>query len=174
MPLVLVATPGATNANTYCTLAEADTYHESVIDNTSLAYWTAATDDQQNRALATATKLIDEQIEFDGAPTELTQALLWPRIGMYTAAGEEIDDDVIPQTLKDATAEQARMLLAADRSGDTSTDGISALKVGDLSIDFSSSTPPKRKVLSDRVIEMLALWGEATYRQTGTVSLSRA
>jgi hypothetical protein len=172
MPITLKTTPGGSDSNAYCTLVEADAYHESVIDNTALASWTGATDDQQNRAIVQATRLIDELFEFDGECASVTQALQWPRIGLLTPAGDTIDETVIPQQLKDATAELARSLMAADRTAELSSDGIESLEVGEIEINFSQARPPRRKVLPDRVVEMIALWGSRKY-STCTVPLLR-
>src|SRR5438046_7448880 len=117
MPIVVVATPGAADANSYCSLAEANTYHDS---HPYASAWTgAASDDARNRALVTATRLLDEHIEWDGYAASATQALGWPRSGMVDRNENAIDSSTIPQTLKNAVAEFARQIIAADRTAES-------------------------------------------------------
>ncbi|MDP3717099.1 MAG: hypothetical protein Q8T13_04935 [Acidobacteriota bacterium] len=170
MALVLVATPGAANANSYCTLAEANTYHES---HPYASAWTgAATDDARNRALATATRLLDEHIEWDGAAADSVQALCWPRLGMLDRNENTIGSTTIPQALKNATAELARQLIAGDRTADSDieTQGISSLTAGPISLAFRPGVTAK--VLPDAAWSMVKLWGSLLSR-SNTIPLER-
>lgn len=80
MPLVLIATPGAANANSYATVAEADAHASYRVGG---AAFTALTSDQKIQALVTATRDIDSiggaPYGFLGEPTTETQSLEWPR-----------------------------------------------------------------------------------------------
>src|ERR1051326_898416 len=137
MAITLDTTVGGASANSYCSLAEANTYHAA---HPYSAVWDAATDDQKNRAPVPATRLIDEQVEWDGVVTNgSVQALLWPRAGMYYQNEWYIPVDVIPQKLKDAVAEFARQRLAEDRTADTAIDrlGIKRIRVGPVDVDFA-------------------------------------
>ena len=49
MTITIIATPGASNANSYVTLANAETFFESRLHKTD---WTDATDANKNIALA--------------------------------------------------------------------------------------------------------------------------
>lgn len=80
--MTLLATPGASNANTYAVLATADAYHES---RPTGAAWAAVAggDDTKEAALLAATELLDtiKWAGSKGATTSnaLTQALAFPR-----------------------------------------------------------------------------------------------
>lgn len=156
MAVVIVATPGASNANSYCTKAEADTYHEG---HPYSSTWDAATDDQKNRALVTATRLLDERYQWVSWPTDEAQALQWPRTGVMDFLYlSEIDSDAIPAKLKEATAELARQLLASDRTADSQveTQGITSMSAGSVSFSFKDSVTAK--VMPDAVRNMIPSW----------------
>jgi hypothetical protein len=170
----LVATPGSASANSYATLAEMKAYLSTRLHNSTAV--DAATDDTLNRALITATRLLDEQIEWDEDtwPTAYeTQALLWPRAGTYDLRGDEIDDNVIPQKLKDACCELAIYQIDADLTAADDREGLNGLTVGSIDIRFNSSNPKRRKVIPDAVMEMLADWGERKYGSRSSVDLRR-
>lgn len=175
MSVTIVATVGGPLSNSYLTLAEADTYHESRLFTDT---WDDADVDTKNRALAMATRLIDahfgwtgsaEQLWKDkvlsahfawtGLPASTTQKLCWPRTGMFTRNAVAIPSTVIPQELKDATAEFARQLITEDRSldSDIEVQGLKSLSAGPVSLSFKDVV--EGKVLPDAVWNLLvASW----------------
>ena len=171
MALTIIATPGAANSNSYCTLSEANTYHESRLHTDS---WDDADDDTRNKALASATRLLDSHIAWNGYPTSISQGLQWPRSGLYDAFDELIGEAEIPQELKNATAEFARLLIDSDLTEDLSTEGIGGVGLGPIKVDFSQSGQ-KRKVIPDIIKEMLDLWiYDLPFEESGsTVNLVR-
>jgi hypothetical protein len=136
MPLTLIATAGAANANSYTTVEEADAYHDAHLYAST---WTNATTEQKTAALVWATRLLDEQCEWDGTKATNEQALRWPRGGAYDADGVPFDVDEIPQSLKYATAEFARHLLASDRFQvrDDARGGLHSVSAGPVSLTFN-------------------------------------
>lgn len=153
MPTI-VATPGASNANSYLTLEEALAYFET---RTEVAGWENA--DDQNVLLIMATRVLNAMARplttyvpankgvpayyitrstWTGAPSTTTQKLAWPRTGMYDANGNAIADDVIPDDLKDATAELAGALGTSDSTldNDVIVQGITSIKAGSVSLSF--------------------------------------
>ena len=169
MAVTLVATPGATNANSYCTLAEADTYHGGRLNN---ATWTTAVVDTKVRALITAPRRLDEWIKWAGSSFASTQALLWPRLDVFDRHGLEFSSDVIPQFLKDATAEFALFLLLDDRQTDPDTFGFSEIGVG--SINLKVDKHDRRHVVPDSVWSMVQFYGEKRSTRPNSVRLVRA
>lgn len=133
----LIATPGATNANSYATLAEALTYHESHL---YASVWENADDDQKIVALIWATRLLDEQQDWKGEKVSGLQALRWPRSYAEDCDGYSIDSVTIPLSLKNATAELARHLLTKDRLQvmDDNVAGLKSVTAGSVSVEFSS------------------------------------
>ena len=79
--LSIIATPGAADANSYVTLAEADLLASSMVKDDDVVLWDDTSDDDKSRALWMATQRIDREL-FLGARTNDTQALEWPRIGV--------------------------------------------------------------------------------------------
>lgn len=134
--MALVTTPGAANADSYATIAEADAYNASRPFSTA---WTGA-DSAKEAALKQAARLLDASFAWTGAAVDGTQALMWPRSGMFSRTGYPISEAAIPQALKDAQSEFARQLLEADRTADDDAQklNISEVKAGSVAVKFKS------------------------------------
>ena len=126
MAITVITTPMAANANSYISVSDADTYHETRLH---VSDWTSASSDEKAAALVWATRLLDEKIEWVGSQTDEDGALRWPRENVYDKDGNELDDETIPTWLAYATAEYARYLAAED-----DTSGFKKIKVGSLEI----------------------------------------
>ena len=141
MAATIDATLKGASANSYVTLAEANTYFETVPDSTT---WADKTDDQKNRALISATRWIDA-LSFYGDRCSETQALTWPRAD-YKVDGIELACTLIPVGIEVATYELARAL-ANDTdaiTGSTGTTGLyDQVELGELKVKYkdSSTTP---------------------------------
>lgn len=160
MAVTIVATAKGVNSNSYVTLAEADLYHESILYSDA---WDDATDDEKNRALVTATRLLDTWFEWFGEVTALNQALQWPRRAVLKPGISDgqvpalvvndwhepyavlLDQDVVPTIIKNATSELARHLLISDRTADSDvqTQGIKSIKAGPIELSFTGAGGPK-------------------------------
>ena len=81
MALTIVATPGAESANSYVTPPEADGFVEAMVLNDDVTKWATSTQDNKNRALATAAQRLDRE-RFLGARATDGQAMEWPREGV--------------------------------------------------------------------------------------------
>jgi hypothetical protein len=90
---VIDATLSGASANSYVTLAQANTYFETVPDSST---WTSKTDDQKNRALISATGWLDG-LTYYGDRCTTTQALKWPR-EEFTVDGVDLACTLIPTT----------------------------------------------------------------------------
>lgn len=138
MAATIDATIAGANANSYVTLAEATSFFEEAALSTA---WDAASTDEKNRALISATRRLDQQ-DFRGAPVNPltgtaesgTQALQWPRSGTgYLTT-------VIPEPIKRATLKLAYSLLA-DPSflQESGLENFDRAKVGPLEVDIRHS-----------------------------------
>lgn len=142
----LVATAGASNANSYLTVAEADAYFDDVYNRTG---WTATGADAATKATAliNATRMMDALFVWKNYPTHAeTQALQWPRGGMLRRGGWVIIPDTeIPNELKWATAELARGLVNSDLAADSevANQGLTDLTVGPISLSFKDQVSAK-------------------------------
>lgn len=121
---------GLTNSNSYCTTAEADSYHETTRLHNSA--WESAADPEI--ALIWATRLLDEQVRWKGVISNEDQALRWPRSYVYTRDGVLIEGDTIPTWLKNATAELALYLVSEDRLAEAGTRGFEEIKLPGIKI----------------------------------------
>ena len=81
MAISIVATAGATNANSYLTLADAQAIIDGLVEDADVLAWAAGSTDSRNRALYTATQRLDRE-RYLGARATDTQALQWPRTGV--------------------------------------------------------------------------------------------
>lgn len=107
MAVTVVATAGATNANSYLTVSAADDLAGDYLGTLS---WTTATTDNKGRALIMATRYLD-QLDWIGSRASTTQALAWPRTD--AACGEQsYSSTVIPAPVKQACFDLAEALLA--------------------------------------------------------------
>lgn len=108
MPVTVVATAGASNANSYLSVAAADDLANLYLGTLS---WATASTDNKGRALIMATRYLDE-LSYIGDKATTTQALLWPRseaeCGDWSFTSSEI-----PQPIKQATFDLAEYLLGS-------------------------------------------------------------
>lgn len=123
MAVVIVATVGSASANSFVTLAQAQTYVDGRLN---IDLWTAATTDSQNRALVEATRELCNR-DYIGRRVDSTQVLEWPRwyavnpdapIGGVTYYSTTI----IPDRIKDATCELALQFIIAGTTDIASID----------------------------------------------------
>ena len=138
MAATINATLSSASANSYVTLAEANTYFETVPDS---ATWDDKTEDQKNRSLISATRWIDS-LNFYGDRCDNDQALKWPR-NNYHVDRVELVCNVIPADIKYATYELARAL-ANDTdavTGNTGTTGLyDQVELGDLKVKYNQTS----------------------------------
>jgi hypothetical protein len=177
MAITIVETAGSASANSYISEAEFNAYIETCLHVSTAVTAAQAVEgtDTIKRALVSATRLLDEQIEWDGEANEPTvQALQWPRAGLEDDKGEDLDEETIPTRIKNACAELARYLIDSDRTAESSTDGINRLAVGSIELEFNSNTPPPRKVIPDSVWQMISLWGEKSFGNSVVCDLERS
>lgn len=181
--LVVEDGTGKSTANSYATAAEGDTYHDKHYYATD---WTGATTGNKEKALMMATRLIDENYQFKGTKKVYTSALQWPREAaidpdrrdvvyspLDNVLGPYFDSTIVPQILKDATIELARMLINADRTTDPQGQGMDTLSVGGaLTINFSKPDD-KRPIIPELVQTMLAKLGSLIGLKGGAVRLVR-
>lgn len=137
--MAIDATAGGPLANSYATLAQAETYFLNRLNTDA---WDDADPADQERALISATIWLD-QFDYIGEIATDTQALKWPRIDddVFDIVW---DDDEIPPKLKYAQFEFALMALTPgviDTSDLGVTGGvISSLAVGPVTVRYDTSS----------------------------------
>lgn len=170
MALVLVATPGATNANSYEDVAGADAYF---LGRVGSANWEDLDTEVKAAALVHATGILNYSYDWHGYKSDTDQALDWPRMGVYDKNDELVDDDIIPVRLANCTSELAFALTEGDRLGESDAKGIKSMKAGSLSIEFDKRDVPD--VIPDKVLQMIWDYGELVVGSTvGTKQVHRS
>jgi hypothetical protein len=171
VPTVFDATAGGPAANSYLTVLEAQDYFDNRRLGPALGDAWDSADPSQEALLIMATRIIDMYFvghrtlvhesgespyyitssHWTGSPATTTQALAWPRSGMYDRNGNAISSSVIPQELKDAVAELAGQLAKEDTTldYDVRVKGITSVKAGSVAVTFKNLIAAK--VLPDAV-----------------------
>lgn len=171
MACSIVTTVASASANSYSSIADATTYHDTHLYASA---WENASDDERCRALQMATRMLDQWFDWAGSPVGSTQALAWPRVGAVGPNGYELASDAIPVLIARATAELGRQLISADRTADSDleTQGLSQLTAGSVSMAFRS-TPAKP--IPDAVLVMVSPLGTLRARSgSAGVTVRRA
>lgn len=174
----LVATPKATDANTFVTVERADALLEAELHADT---WRAATHEHKAQALVTATRALCAVVAWAGGRTTATQALEWPRIGLVDRGGFDVDEDTIPVDVERATTLYAQAFLSEDRLADSDLDtlGVRSLTVGSVSLTFDGGAQGGGsgvKPIPDAVWYLIAPWGTVINRNArgGSLALVRA
>jgi len=152
MAVTVVATAGASNANSYLTVAAADDLANLYLGTLN---WASASTDNKGRALIMASRYLDE-LGYIGSKASTTQSMLWPRTD--ASCGDwEFTSSEIPQPIKQATFDLAEHLLgdatALSGSGAGSSELIPGIpnanlkraSVDVISVEFNSTTQADSK-----------------------------
>ena len=138
MAATIIATLKSETANSYVTLSEANDYFDTSPDAST---WTNKTDDQNKRALISATRWI-ETLVFYGDRCDESQALKFPR-NNYQVDGVELACSKIPNGIKYEQYELARAL-ANDTDAITGTTGkdgnVEEVKLGDIQVKYNTAS----------------------------------
>jgi hypothetical protein len=182
MAVVIVATPGAANANSYLTLAEAQAIIDGFVQDADVQHWGSGNTDSRNRALFTATQRLDRE-RFLGARATDTQALQWPRTGVRKpdtyintyAVGFpfRITTDYFTDTEIPTQIQYAQAILAVFLHNNTSALGLSGLedyknvKIGSLdvtpNVGFGAVGADKVPPLMERYLTGLRISGPGNF-----------
>lgn len=157
---------GDPQANSYCTVEFADDYIEA--NGHVSADWLDQEEEDKQRLLARASKVLDIRFKWYGTRVEPDSGLAWPRAGVVID-GALVPDNVIPRILKEATAEFASYLMLTDwtREGGGSSGEFSEIKVDVIQVKFKDDAV-RAGVLPEFLLAMLEDLGAAnTGRRPG-------
>ena len=140
MALITETGTGASDAESYISVADADTYHA----NRSNTAWASAANGSKEAALRKATGYLDGNYRFCGCPTSATQALQWPRIGVRLN-DYPISPNVIPKQLQYACAELALVALSESLTAAIDAQSVESKTVGPISISYATPRNGGRK-----------------------------
>lgn len=175
MPIEVISTPNASDANSFISLDDYAYYHERRLP---LDPPVVVTGDEAARNVIMATRVLSsmavarKSLRWDrqgkpyyytsrawtGAVATDTQSLAWGRTGMTDRLGREILSTVIPQELKDATSELAGQFGLLDRTldNDIIVQGITGIKAGSVQLTFKEMIDVQ--VLPDAVMNLMPPW----------------
>ena len=130
---------GLTTANSYITVAEALIILD--VKPTQLAAFTALGAATQANYLIWASGWLDDYMDWKGDKTVDGSGLRWPRCGVYDCDNILIGENVIPEQLKQATAEIAVWLIGNDVAGtggqsSNLPEGIKRVKADVVEVEF--------------------------------------
>lgn len=158
MALTVEDGTGLASADSYLSVADADTYHTDHGDNSS---WSGAATAAKEEALRLGTQYLDAMYgqRWLGTRTNESQALDWPRADVEDYDRFSIASNVVPQAIKDAVAEAARrsisetdgLLPDIDEPGTikSESDAVGALKTS------TTYTGGKSQIPRFRIIDLL-------------------
>lgn len=169
----IISTPGASNANSYGSLTEANDYFAS---RAPLSIpWDPLDDDVNSIYLVMACRVMESILTpkkelrwnsgkpyyytyktWTGLPSTEIQSLSWPRKLMYNRNGFAIANNVIPIELKYSQFEFAGQLKISDSTlnNDIVTQGITSVRAGSVALTFKDTITPQ--VLPDMVLNLLS------------------
>lgn len=165
MAITIISTPGDEAANSYVTLDEANTYLEASLN---AAIWADLDDERKKASLVHATRLI-ESFMFGGLKSTSTQALEWPREGVYDRNGYYVAG--VPRKLKDAQCEIAMWELnEPDRlAGRFELETMEAVKIGPINYNVAPGAP----VLPSYIMDMLKAIGPGAVKDPNSGNVTR-
>jgi hypothetical protein len=132
-----------TDAESYCTLAFANTYHA----NRGNTAWDALDDiDDKEPALRKATEYMGQvyRLKWLGLRADDDQALDWPRIGVVTGDEITIDDDVVPLEVQRACAELALKAASGALLSDLTQQKV-MVKIGSITSQYDPYSPQYKR-----------------------------
>jgi len=151
---------GGLSANSYVSMASALDYSDH---NSFTSTWSTYTSALRENALITATEYLDVWVEWNGdivSEHRIEQNLRWPRYGVYDLDGYEMDSDIVPVWLKNATTEFAfNIISSGDPFAVPDTAGFKKLKVGSLELEVAADDRDQYGGIPDRVQAIVEPYG---------------
>lgn len=147
MSLIIETGTGASTSESFCSVADADTYHSN-LGNTA---WASLITAAKEQALRKATNYLEQRYRqsWKGIRINATQALSWPRFGVYLepflngAVSEYpylMASNIVPTEVKNACAELALKSSTETLSPDL-TRGVLREKVDVLEVEYDKYSP---------------------------------
>lgn len=135
MPTV-ISTVGASDANSYVTVAEADSYFS---DSFGRSLWLQTTQANREAAVITASRYLDQYMTWIGQKSTSDQSMEWPRINTFDKTGRPYANDIVPGPVKFAAFELAYFIV---ENGGLSfaSQTVDRVKVGPVDVEFSQNS----------------------------------
>lgn len=167
--MTIIATPGASDANSYCDVTFADAYFATRFNSTA---WTNASVPNKETALIQATIMLDSMFDWIGDIFNINgqssgQALRWPRYNAYDPDGRYLDTATVPKQVKQAQCEMAIFLIENPTyTGDIRE--VDRVRISSIYVDFDNAA--SNFPIATRVIELLNGYGSYKGRSKNAVA----
>lgn len=151
MPVTVIATPGASNANSFLTRTRAD---ELALEHPYSSAWTGLTDtNKKDAALIRFSKIVSAEC-WRGKRAIAGQRLSFPRLGLKYDDDNEVDSSTIPPEIEEAVFIGVLGLLQKDTSLPPSqlVEGLTKLKADVVELGFKDL---RYKSMPDHVKSMI-------------------
>jgi hypothetical protein len=141
MALVTETGAGLASAESFCSVADADTRHT----NLGNASWADLSATEKEQALRRATNYMEGQYRgrWKGIKATQLQALSWPR-GGAVVDGYTLEGDIVPTEVANACADLALKAAAGELNPDLDR-AILREKVGPLETEYSAHSPQAKR-----------------------------
>lgn len=167
MSLITEDGTGTADAESLCSVADADAYFTARPGTTLATAWGAASTPAKESALRQATAYFEGAYgaRLPGRRISPSQALLLPRDGAYDLEGLALSRSEVWLPVRQAVAELAARALGGPLSVDTSLfSGIASASVGDLSVDLRpGSAQPGYDAVDLLLVRILGPANRVTY-----------
>jgi len=162
--IVIDATIGGTDTNSYLSLADANTlihqrpFHSAWDDITD--------DDEKNAALVWATRILSSY-SWKGSIASQTQKQSWPRSGIYDKDGRSQSSSTYPEWLEIVCSELAFYVATEDRLADTGTEGFSEIKIGSIALKIDKHD--RTEIIPDFLLDAIRPWLVSSKQHSASV-----
>lgn len=135
MPTV-ISIVGDPTANSYVTVAEADSYFS---DSFGRSLWAQTSSGDREAAVITASRYLDQYMTWMGHRSTSEQAMEWPRIDTFDKTGRPYPTNIVPGPVRFATFELAYYIV---ENGGLSfaPQNIDRVKVGPVDVEFTKNS----------------------------------
>lgn len=151
--MAITSTPGDAESNSYVSVSEADTYFSMSYGQNA---WGTLDLSVKETLLVQSTRLLDSVYLWSGLiDSSSTQALRWPRIGVYDMDRRAISSSIVPNQIKNATCEMA-IYIYSNGGYNPDENVLDSMKVGPISMSFSDvvKAPNIPKIVQDIIQDL--------------------
>jgi hypothetical protein len=132
MDIIVEDGTGIVIANSYLSTDEADDLLSINIHST----WATLVDDDKEKLLMYATRVLDERCRWNGVKTFPTSGLAWPRMRVRDKEGNLVEDNIVPLAVKYATAVLANHLITNNPEVANTSANLTQIEVDVIRIKF--------------------------------------
>jgi len=151
--MAINSTPGDALADSYVSVADADTYFNMSYGSNA---WSTINNSNKEVLLVQSTRLLDSIYVWSGLiDSSSTQSLRWPRTGVIDMDRRAVSSSTIPKAIKNATCEMAMSIFSGGGYNPTENT-LDSMKIGPISMNFSdvTKTPVIPKIVQDLIQDL--------------------